>query len=370
MKNWLPKTSRGVLPGVVIAAAILITGCSQRVAIADACSPYLTQLLSDTATLSWSGSPGNELQYRPAGVAGEWSFAPPPTSHALWRQFTVTLTLLQPDTEYEYRLVRVSPDPGEPPSVSPSGTFRTAPQSDTACFSFDVCGDTQHAEMAQVFAEMVQQGQASFWLHPGDVVTWSSQAKWNEFFSNARPLLARIPLYPAYGNHDAPDLSVAQLFNLPPDRLWYSFDYGSVHIVALDTNSDYAPGSPQYQWLAADLAQAADRPWKIAFFHHPPYSPTLEDNTPDVRTYLAPLFETYGVAIVFNGHSHVYDRYYAGGIHYVVTGGGGGWALTHETSRFDAPFHFVRVNVSNDALEVRCIKPGGEIVDSFTISRE
>lgn len=39
---------------------------------------------------------------------------------------------------------------------------------------------------------------------------------------------------------------------------WYSFDYGSVHFTTISTEHALAPGSRQYEWLAADLA-AVDR---------------------------------------------------------------------------------------------------------------
>ena len=38
---------------------------------------------------------------------------------------------------------------------------------------------------------------------------------------------------------------------------------------------------------------------------------------------LVPLFEQYGVDVVFNGHDHHYERSYKDGVYYIVTGGGG-----------------------------------------------
>jgi hypothetical protein len=76
-------------------------------------------------------------------------------------------------------------------------------------------------------------------------------------------------------------------------NMWYSFDHGLVHIVVIDTETDYpnapAPhynplagsvggfgggGDAQMRWLAADLA-AVDRtltPWLIVGGHRPVYS--------------------------------------------------------------------------------------------------
>ncbi len=46
----------------------------------------------------------------------------------------------------------------------------------------------------------------------------------------------------------------------------YSFEHGPIHFLQLNTEMDFAPGSPQYAWLLADL-RAVDRartPWLVA----------------------------------------------------------------------------------------------------------
>ncbi|MCK4236104.1 MAG: metallophosphoesterase [Candidatus Krumholzibacteria bacterium] len=46
-----------------------------------------------------------------------------------------------------------------------------------------------------------------------------------------------------------------------------------------------------------------------AIFHHPPIStgPHTEDEM-GLRKTIVPLFERYGVDVVFNGHDHIYER--------------------------------------------------------------
>ena len=48
-------------------------------------------------------------------------------------------------------------------------------------------------------------------------------------------------------------------------------DWGPVHVVTLDTNVEYKPGSEQYEFLKKDL-ENTDRPLKVFFAHHPVYS--------------------------------------------------------------------------------------------------
>jgi hypothetical protein len=61
---------------------------------------------------------------------------------------------------------------------------------------------------------------------------------------------------------------------VPPNgntNLWYSYDFGAAHYVYIDSEEAQTPGSPQIEWLAADLA-AVDRsvtPWLFLFQHRP-----------------------------------------------------------------------------------------------------
>ncbi|MDP3131290.1 MAG: metallophosphoesterase, partial [Bacillota bacterium] len=102
----------------------------------------------------------------------------------------------------------------------------------------------------------------------------------------------------------------------------YSFDYGSAHFVAIDTElfcdgttecADYDETNAGIlvDWLEADLA-AADAVWTIVFLHRGPYS--LSYDTTTVRDLLVPVFEAYGVDLVLSGHDHQYSRsvYYSG----------------------------------------------------------
>lgn len=99
----------------------------------------------------------------------------------------------------------------------------------------------------------------------------------------------------------------------------YSFDYGNVHVVALDSygiEQDkyrlYDTLSPQVEWLKKDLA-ANRLPWTIVMFHHPPYTKNSHDSDTEtelvlIRQNLNPILERYKVDLVLSGHSHLYER--------------------------------------------------------------
>src|SRR5204862_6055892 len=116
---------------------------------------------------------------------------------------------------------------------------------------------------------------------------------------------------------------------------FYSFDYGPVHFVALDTETaflDPARRQAQVDWLTADLAATAQG-WTIVFFHRPPFGSGAEHRSDlTIRAAFAPIFEKYGVQPVLNGHNHGYERTVpiktrpdpaAQPVVYIVTGGGG-----------------------------------------------
>ena len=102
---------------------------------------------------------------------------------------------------------------------------------------------------------------------------------------------------------------------------YYSFDYGNIHFVCLDSmTSDRQPGSPMLTWLASDLA-TQNKLWVIAFWHHPPYSKGSHDSDTDtimseMRKNIVPLLEAYNVDLVLTGHSHSYERSFLIDSHY------------------------------------------------------
>ena len=102
---------------------------------------------------------------------------------------------------------------------------------------------------------------------------------------------------------------------------YYSFDYGNVHFIVLDSyETDRSVGGPMYNWCEDDL-QNTTAYWTIAFWHHPPYSKgshnsDVEIELKQMRENFLPLFENYGVDLVLSGHSHCYERTFLLNGHY------------------------------------------------------
>ena len=97
---------------------------------------------------------------------------------------------------------------------------------------------------------------------------------------------------------------------------YYSFDVGNWHLIALNSMcaeiGGCGPGSPQEQWLRADLAANADSPCTLAYWHHPLFNSGPEgnyDDTPHDSTSLWQALYEAGAEIVLNGHAHHYERF-------------------------------------------------------------
>ncbi|WP_036717013.1 hypothetical protein [Paenibacillus sp. JCM 10914] len=97
-----------------------------------------------------------------------------------------------------------------------------------------------------------------------------------------------------------------------------------------------------------------------------------------------PIFEQYGVDLVFNSHTIVYERShplradkidYDEGIVYIVAGGAGAmpeWLLPKRdwhTSQSLAVPHFIQVVVTTDHLMLRAIDHEGRLFDSLQLKK-
>lgn len=199
---------------------------------------------------------------------------------------------------------------------------------------FAVYGDVRsghdvHATLNRALAD----DEPDFAILTGDLVDrGSDDGDWERFFEVAGPLLRQLPIFPAIGNHEYASrghgaLAFMQFFRFPvageSEPSWYSFDEGSAHFVALDSNQYKT--SRQLSWLDRDLKEARKRGARAIFVyaHEGPFSSGIHgDNSVCARDYV-PIFERYKVSMLFTGHDHDFERGRVNNLDYIVTGGGG-----------------------------------------------
>jgi 3',5'-cyclic AMP phosphodiesterase CpdA len=196
-------------------------------------------------------------------------------------------------------------------------------------------------------------------------------------------------LRPVPGNHDYETLGAARYYAYfgaaagDPTQGYYSFDVGWWHVVAINSICSAVggcrAGSPQMEWLMADLASNPSR-CTLAYWHHPRYT-SGNGASPRRTGYLWQVLYRHGVDVVLNGHDHHYERFAAmdpngerdpeRGIRQFVVGTGGANLTRREG---DAPHSQLRTRDFHGLLELTLYRaryewrflaaPSGEVIDA------
>jgi len=205
----------------------------------------------------------------------------------------------------------------------------------------------------------------NFFVHNGDIsyaddyglllpFEFYEQA-WNNFQNALSGITAKNIYMTGPGNHEVTCFQLGDSFcqnsfarnfsaylnrfRMPGDEsggyknLWYSFDYGLVHVVVINTETDFpdAPSGPgttlnggnfqgltgQLNWLQNDLQNANNNrgqvPWIIVTGHRPfygsaPQFPAVPGNCAPCASAFIPLILQYNVDFYIGAHVHWYER--------------------------------------------------------------
>ena len=377
--------------------------------------PYLQQPTDHSMLVVWATREAGAAEVRYGVTPGSARTSVPAVSRKVtaaenglgfdYYQHVATLGGLASATSYAYR-----PLVAGTPLGDAEKTFRTAPARGTGAFSFIAFGDSGTGSIEQQQLADLMTARADTFdlaLHVGDIAYGNSggtgdatYATYQSYLFDVYGWLPAKPFVPVTGNHDsrasnANGKAYLDLFELPrngatasfPDHAerYYSFDYGPVHFVALDTEfafQDPVRQAEQLRWLAADLASTT-QPWTVAYLHRAPYSSGGEHgSSPEVRAAFGPLFERYGVDLVLTGHEHTYERTVPiresttatdSFVTYIVTGGGGAPLYPAGTSTwtaFSASRHqYMKIGADVCRLTLDAIGLDGTAFDSASITR-
>jgi len=178
-------------------------------------------------------------------------------------------------------------------------------------------------------------------LHIGDISYAVGYAhRWEQFFAQWEPIATQVPYMVCIGNHEYDFIQqdfqpswgdygndsfgecgvpYNKRFHMtgndsPTKNLWFSYNYGSVHLVFISTEHNFTAGSPQSEWLEQDLEDVnkSITPWIILSGHRPLYTSNAFSGDQAIsvhmRTALEPLMLKYGVDLGLWGHVHNYER--------------------------------------------------------------
>jgi tetratricopeptide (TPR) repeat protein len=357
-------------------ALVLLGAAASQIGFAEILKgPYLQNVKTDGITIMWESdrpTTGIVLYGRTPDYGMEVAEKKPARIHE------IHIRGLEVESLYHYKVLS-----GRDASVD--RTFQTAVRPDSP-FRVVYYGDNKTGpHMHRKNALRISAERPHIVLQCGDLVNQGYvYSQWSRlFFAPASVLIDHVPLYPSLGNHEQNAEYYFQYFSLPHTESWYSFDYGNAHFVVLDSNSaKLREGSAQVGWLIEDL-KSSQAPWKFVSFHHPPFTAGGNHYTLrriELKNLLHPIFEKYGVDIVFNGHDHNYERTLpivskqgARPVTYVVSGNGGtplryvgrrSW-----TAYSQRVFGYTLLRLDGQRLELEGKTVDGEVIDRLVIDK-
>ena len=336
--TWLPGTKTVARQGVKATKAAAAHYLSTDAVDASNIRQVITADSTTSRTFMWQSDYAEEnpvVEYRQAG--DDDSLMQLPASSDAFSDDGVTTYIhtaavsdLKPGTAYEYRV-------GAGDKRSDWQSFHTAQGHDFKALIFPDSQSSDYSVWAATAQPAWQRNQdAQFFINMGDLVdNGQDHYQWNAWFDVVGDMIARIPVVPLLGNHETYDKdwkvrmpeAYLHLFALPRiDRekyqnQFYSFDYGDVHFVVLNTQSqelaDFEPSldEDEVAWFKEDMAKTTKK-WKIVLMHKDPLQygfanrpqPREEGFSPEGRLWM-PLFDQYGVDAVLSAHLHTYrDR--------------------------------------------------------------
>ena len=412
--TWLPGTKTVARQGVKATKAAAAHYLSTDAVDASNIRQVITADSTTSRTFMWQSDYAEEnpvVEYRQAG--DDDSLMQLPASSDAFSDDGVTTYIhtaavsdLKPGTAYEYRV-------GAGDKRSDWQSFHTAQGHDFKALIFPDSQSSDYSVWAATAQPAWQRNQdAQFFINMGDLVdNGQDHYQWNAWFDVVGDMIARIPVVPLLGNHETYDKdwkvrmpeAYLHLFALPRiDRekyqnQFYSFDYGDVHFVVLNTQSqelaDFEPSldEDEVAWFKEDMAKTTKK-WKIVLMHKDPLQygfanrpqPREEGFSPEGRLWM-PLFDQYGVDAVLSAHLHTYrDRGHIrnfqrdeSGPLYLITGVAGnvqypGLWKQHSLDEYVAPQpetdNYMTLEATDDSLTFRSFLTDGQLLEEKSIS--
>ena len=324
-----------------------------------------------------------------------------------------TLTGLTPKTKYEYRVGYGSDRRSDWYPLETAGA---------SVYDVLIYPDSQSGDYSQ-WEEIVKDSahrnpRTALYISMGDLVDNGEQAyQWRTWLNSIQLLSTRVPLAPMMGNHEMYTLdwkmrepkAYLNYFDVPSngnttfDRHYYSYDYGDVHYVVLDTqlyesnhDDNHDVHHPdlydvQIRWLRQDLTNNTKK-WTVVLMHRDPFQYAFDRpgasraaGFDEEGVLFMPIFDEFNVDLVLSAHLHSYrNRGHvrnferdASGPLYILTGIAGDarrpkWK-DHPLDIYVAPDreknNYMTMTVTPNKLIVKAFLPDGTQLDESVIEK-
>ena len=284
--------------------------------------------------------------------------------------------------------------------LSPVYGFRTAPAPGDAARIAWVGDNQDDPEPFRRHVRHIAARTPDLLIAPGDIVEDGDVlSDWTDFWFlplEEESFAQTTPVLFARGNHDLHHAFSHAYSALPENEAWYSFTYGPVFFVILDTEINSGLDMSSADWSDPELvlpwieqgaylesvlasAEAQDAAWRVVSFHQSPFSNSRHGpgdvGNRMVRNHWIDIIEEGGVDLVVSGHYHAYERGDLNGVTYVVSGGGGATVddeIIDEWDFFEVVeqvHHYDIMDVDTEQLVWTTYDLEEEIVDAFVLER-
>ena len=245
-----------------------------------------------------------------------------------------TLIGLTPNTKYEYRVGYGTDRRSDWYRLETAGA---------SVYDVLIYPDSQSGDYSQweeiVKSSALRNPRTALYISMGDLVDNGEHAyQWRTWLNSIKPLSANVPLATTLGNHEMYTLdwkmrepyAYLNYFAVPPNgneifnRRYYSYDFGDVHYVVLDTmlyesnhEDNHDTHHPdlydvQVQWLRQDLT-ANTKKWTVVLMHRDPFQYAFDRpganravGFDDEGVLFMPIFDEFNVDLVLSAHLHSY----------------------------------------------------------------
>jgi predicted MPP superfamily phosphohydrolase len=300
----------------------------------------------------------------------------------------ITLTGLEPGKKYFYRICSRNIDDFQPYKVTYGNVF----ESETHAFS------TSNAEAEQVsflvfndihdrpesFPLLMQykgEEERDFVFLNGDMFNFQTDE--DQLVEHLlRPLggmPARTPFFFSRGNHEVRGKFARHLqdyFNSEDPRFFFSFQWGPMYAIVLDSGEDKPDDNPEYfgladfdryrrmqaEWLKEEVKKKAFKKakYKVVFSHIPLYNAGEWHGTVHCREVWGDILNDAGIDLMISGHTHVYGIHPAekGKHNYPIVIGGG---------PKDGKRTIIRVKAEREALKLEMLDDAGKMVGELKV---